>query len=53
MGSHTTRMQDAVRILMLIDRAAEPVTAADVAGDSALAMAVGVVRSQVRLQKLD
>jgi len=52
-GSHTTRMQDAVRILMLIDRAAEPVTAADVAGDSALAMAVGVVRSQVRLQKLD
>lgn len=53
MGSSTTRMQDAVRLLMLIEKAAEPVTEVDVAGDEALATAVGVVRSQVRLQKLD
>lgn len=53
MSSPTTRMQDAVRILMLIDKAAESVTEADVADDTALATAVGVVRSQVRLQKLD
>ncbi|WP_291881305.1 hypothetical protein [Cellulomonas sp.] len=46
-------MQDAVRLLMLIEKAAEPVTADDIGGDGALATAVGVVRSQVRLQKLD
>ena len=49
----TTRMQDAVRILMLVDRAAEPIDPPAVAGDPALATAIGVVRSQVRLQKLD
>ncbi|MBO9553171.1 MAG: hypothetical protein J7523_01105 [Cellulomonas sp.] len=53
MGGSTTRMQDAVRLLMLIEKAAEPVTADDIGGDGALATAVGVVRSQVRLQKLD
>lgn len=53
MSSPTTRMQDAVRILMLIDKAAGPISASDVSADAALASAVGVVRSQVRLQKLD
>lgn len=53
MSSPTTRMQDAVRILMLIDKAAEPTNNSDVSADAALASAVGVVRSQVRLQKLD
>jgi len=53
MGASTTRMQDAVRLLMLIEKAAEPVTTDDIGGDGALATAVGVVRSQVRLQKLD
>lgn len=53
MGSPTTRTQDAVRILMLIDKAVEPVPAAETAHDSALVTAVGVVRTQVRLQKLD
>src|SRR4051794_16842847 len=48
----TTRMQDAVRILMLINRAAEPLTAPP-DGDEALATAIGLVRTQVRLQKLD
>ena len=47
-------MQDAVRILMLIDRAAEPVDGAVFAtSDPPLAVAVGVVRTQLRLQKLD
>jgi hypothetical protein len=46
-------MQDAVRILMLVDKAADPVADADITGDPALATAVGVVQSQVRLQKLD
>jgi hypothetical protein len=46
-------MQDAVRLLMLINEAAEPVDATDTAGDAALETAVGVVRTQVRLQKLD
>ncbi|MGC4939825.1 hypothetical protein [Kribbella sp. DT2] len=46
-------MQDAVRILMLIDRAADPVDELDIADDPALQTAVGVVRTQVRLQKLD
>lgn len=50
----TTRMQDAVRILMLIDKAAEPVDGRALSGnDPSLAPAVGVVRTQVRLQKLD
>jgi hypothetical protein len=48
----TTRMQDAVRILMLINQAAEPLTAPP-DGDEALATAIGLVRTQVRLQKLD
>jgi hypothetical protein len=51
MTGPTTRMQDAVRLLMLIDQAAEPV--APISTDTALATAVGVVKSQVRLQKLD
>lgn len=47
-------MQDAVRILMLIDKAAEPVDKSKLtASDPPLASAVGVVRTQVRLQKLD
>lgn len=47
-------MQDAVRILMLIDKAAEPVNGATLAAaDPPLATVVGVVRTQVRLQKLD
>jgi hypothetical protein len=46
-------MQDAVRILMLIDKAVEPVTESDLVGEPLLVDAVGVVRSQVRLQKLD
>lgn len=53
MGGPTTRMQDAVRLLMLINEAVEPIEPADVAGDPALATVVGVVRTQVRLQKLD
>ncbi|MCX5395363.1 hypothetical protein [Streptomyces sp. NBC_00094] len=44
-----SRWQDAVRLLLLIDASAKPVS-----GDlSAPATAVGVVRTQVRLQKLD
>lgn len=46
-------MQDAVRILMLIDAAAEPLDDEPLTDDSALQSAVGVVRTQVRLQKLD
>lgn len=53
MGRPTTRMQDAVRLLALIDQASEPVTPSEVASDEALQTAIGVVRSQVRLQKLD
>ena len=54
MAKPTTRMQDAVRILMLIDKAAEPVDGTTLASaDPPLATAVGVVRTQVRLQKLD
>lgn len=54
MARPTTRMQDAVRILMLIDQAAEPVDGTKLAAaDPPLAAAVGVVRTQVRLQKLD
>lgn len=47
-------MQDAVRILMLIDKAIEVVDGSRMAeADPPLAAAVGVVRTQVRLQKLD
>lgn len=52
-GGPTTRMQDAVRLLMLINEAAEPVEAADLEADPALETSVGVVKTQVRLQKLD
>ncbi|MFE3269957.1 hypothetical protein [Streptomyces sp. NPDC059215] len=48
----TSREQDAVRLLLLIDGACEPVSAPDRA-DPGLETAVGVVRTQVRLQKLD
>ncbi|WP_219911772.1 hypothetical protein [Nonomuraea fuscirosea] len=48
----TSREQDAVRILLLIDGACEDVSDADRALPG-LAEAVGVVRTQVRLQKLD
>lgn len=54
MGNPTTRMQDAVRILMLIDKAGEPVIGTTLAvSDPPLGTAVGVVRTQIRLQKLD
>lgn len=47
-------MQDAVRILMLIDQAAEDVDGNQLAlTDPLLGNATGVVRTQVRLQKLD
>lgn len=50
----TTRMQDAVRILMLIDKAGIPVDGSTfAASDPPLVMAVSVVRTQIRLQKLD
>ncbi|WP_432079343.1 hypothetical protein [Streptomyces sp. YPW6] len=48
----TSREQDAVRVLLLIDSAGESPTQPELA-DPALASAVGVVRTQVRLQKLD
>ncbi|MCI2416060.1 hypothetical protein MOQ72_01370 [Saccharopolyspora sp. K220] len=48
----TSREQDAVRILLLIDGAADPLPA-PIAEDSALVDAVGVVTGQLRLQKLD
>lgn len=48
----TSREQDAVRLLLLIDGACEPVSDLDRA-DAGLETAVGVVRTQVRLQKLD
>lgn len=48
----TSREQDAVRILLLINGASEAPTGADLA-DPGLTDAVGVVRTQVRLQKLD
>ncbi|CCH74760.1 conserved hypothetical protein [Nostocoides australiense Ben110] len=53
MGGPTTRMQDAVRLLMLINEAAEPVLTEEIADDPRLETAIGVVRTQVRLQKLD
>lgn len=53
MSRPTTRMQDAVRILMLIDAACEPVNGTTIDDDLALSSAVGVLHSQVRLQKLD
>ncbi|MEU0061425.1 hypothetical protein [Streptomyces sp. NPDC006334] len=48
----TSREQDAVRLLLLIDGACEPLTAAEKAMP-ALEQAVGVMRTQVKLQKLD
>ncbi|TDC55596.1 hypothetical protein E1281_11730 [Actinomadura sp. KC345] len=48
----TTREQDAVRLLLLIDNACEDISTAERA-DPALIEGVGVVRTQVRLQKLD
>lgn len=48
----TSREQDAVRILLLLDGACEAVDGASL-GDPGLAEAVGVLRTQVRLQKLD
>ncbi|WP_042000058.1 hypothetical protein [Streptomyces sp. AcH 505] len=44
-----TRWQDSVRLLLLIDAAAKPPDE----GDAAPADTVGMVRTQVRLQKLD
>ncbi|MFJ4598086.1 MULTISPECIES: hypothetical protein [unclassified Kitasatospora] len=51
-GPVTSREQDAVRVLLLMDGACELANSADL-DDSRLQSAVGVVRSQVRLQKLD
>ncbi|MFE1836518.1 hypothetical protein [Streptomyces sviceus] len=48
----TSREQDAVRLLLLIDGACEPLTEAEQAVP-ALERAVGVMRTQVKLQKLD
>ncbi|MFM9812908.1 hypothetical protein ACKI16_30905 [Streptomyces scabiei] len=48
----TSREQDAVRLLLLIDGACEPLTEAEKAVP-ALERAVGVMRTQVKLQKLD
>ncbi|MEV5472796.1 hypothetical protein AB0L66_10615 [Streptomyces sp. NPDC052207] len=48
----TSREQDAVRILLLIDGACQPAGDAERA-DLGLVDVVGVVRTQVRLQKLD
>jgi hypothetical protein len=48
----TSREQDAVRILLLIDGAAEPLSA-PIRDDAVLTDAVGVVEGQLRLQKLD
>lgn len=47
----TSREQDAVRLLLLIDGAAEPLHSP--APEPALAEAVGVLTGQTRLQKLD
>ncbi|MEB3369962.1 hypothetical protein [Saccharopolyspora mangrovi] len=47
----TSREQDAVRLLLLIDGAAEPLSVP--VPDPALSDAVGVVTGQTRLQKLD
>ncbi|MBP1158619.1 hypothetical protein [Rhodococcus sp. PvR099] len=48
----TSREQDAVRILLLIDGACEPLNTAE-ATDPQFVDAVGVVRAELRLQKLD
>jgi hypothetical protein len=50
-GRQTSLMQDAVRLLLLLDTAAEPITIP--AAPEAPANAVGVVHTQVLLQKLD
>ncbi|MFD6892704.1 hypothetical protein [Streptomyces sp. NPDC059957] len=51
-GPPTSREQDAVRILLLVDGACEPLSVPEQA-EPALQQAVGVVRTQVKLQKLD
>lgn len=51
-GNATSREQDAVRLLLLIDGAAEALPG-PIPDDEALADAVGVVEGQMRLQKLD
>ena len=44
-----SRWQDSVRLLLLINAAAEPITESEAAPPNS----VGVVHTQVRLQKLD
>lgn len=51
-GPATSREQDAVRILLLIDGACEPLSVPEQA-EPVLQQAVGVMRTQVKLQKLD
>lgn len=51
MAPVTSRLQDAVRLLMLIDGAGEPLPAPP--SQDAPQAAVAVLRSQVALQKLD
>lgn len=51
-GPVTSREQDAIRILLLLDGACGALNSAETA-DPELAGAVGVVRGQVQLQKLD
>jgi hypothetical protein len=48
----TSREQDAVRILLIISATATPLTATP-ADDPALAGAIGVVETEVKLQKID
>jgi hypothetical protein len=48
-----SRWQDAARILLLINAAADPVSTASNHDDDVPQHAVGVVQTQVRLQKLD
>ncbi|MFC7246932.1 hypothetical protein ACFQO7_31020 [Catellatospora aurea] len=51
-GDRTSREQDAVRILLIISAAATPLPG-PVSEDPALADAIAVVETQVKLQKLD
>lgn len=51
-GPPTSREQDAVRLLLLIDGACEPLSVPELA-EPVLQQAVGVMRTQVKLQKLD
>jgi hypothetical protein len=48
----TSREQDAVRILLIISATATPLTATP-ADDPVLAGAIGVVETEVKLQKID